>query len=44
MFAVNEGKVKINGKKVTTFERAVLEEDVALRVMAGTTGYKGKGR
>lgn len=44
MFAVNEGKVKINGKKVTSYERAVLEEDVALHVTAGTTGYRGKGR
>ena len=44
MFAVTEGKVKINDRKVTTYERAVLEEDAALHVTAGTTGYKGKGR
>ena len=44
MFAVTEGKVKINDRKVTTYERAVLEEGSALHVTAGTTGYKGKGR
>lgn len=44
MFAVTEGKVKINDRKVTTYERAVLEEDVALHVAAGTNGYRGKGR
>lgn len=44
MFAVTEGKVKINDRKVTTYERAVLEEGAALHVTAGTTGYRGKGR
>lgn len=44
MFAVKEGKVKINDREVRTYERAVVEEGAALHVMAGTTGYKGNGR
>ena len=44
MHAVDEGKIKINDRTVTTYGRAVLEEDTALHVMAGTTGYKGGRR
>lgn len=44
MFAVKEGKVKINRTPVHTYERAVMEEGAALYVAAGTTGYRGKGR
>ena len=44
MHAVDEGKVKINDRTVTTYGRAVLEEDTALHAMAGTTGYKGGRR
>ena len=44
MHAVREGTIKINDRSVTTFERAVLEEDTALHVIAGTTGYKGGKR
>ena len=44
MHAVKKGMIKINDRPVTTFERAVLEEDTALHVIAGTTGYKGGKR
>ena len=44
MYAVSEGKIKINDRKVSIYERAVLEKDTALHAAAGTTGYKGKGR
>ena len=44
MFAVKEGKVKINGRSVRTYERTAREEGTELRVTAGTTGYLGKGR
>ena len=41
MYAIHEGVTKINGVPVETFEREVLTGDTALRVKAGTTGYKG---
>ena len=44
MYAVKEGKVMINGRKVRVYGRAVLEKDTALNAVAGTTGYRGKGR
>lgn len=44
MHEVREGKIKINDRSVTTFERAVLEEDTALLVIAGTTGCRGGKR
>ena len=42
MYAVKEGKVMINGRKVRVYGRAVLEKDTALNAVAGTTGYRGK--
>lgn len=44
MYAVNEGKIKINGEMVGTFEREVQGMETALYVTAGSTGYKGAGR
>ena len=44
MHEVKKGKVKINDRVVSTYERAVLEEDTSLHVAAGTTGYKGGRR
>ena len=41
MFAIYEGLARINGVPVETFEREVLNGNTALRVEAGTTGYKG---
>ena len=41
MYAVNEGKIKINGEMVGTFEREVQGMETALYVTAGSTGYKG---
>ncbi len=41
MYAINEGMAKINGVPVETFEREVVDGNTALRVEAGTTGYKG---
>ncbi len=41
MYAINEGLAKINGVPVETFGREVLNGKTALRVEAGTTGYKG---
>jgi aerobic-type carbon monoxide dehydrogenase small subunit (CoxS/CutS family) len=41
MYAINEGMAKINGVPVETFEREVVDGNSALRVEAGTTGYKG---
>ena len=41
MYAINEGMAKINGVPVETFEREVIDGHTALRVEAGTTGYKG---
>ena len=41
MYAINEGLAKINGVPVETFEREVIDGNTALRVEAGTTGYKG---
>lgn len=44
MYAVSEGRIKINDHMVSTYERAVLEKDTALHVIAGTTGYKGSSK
>lgn len=44
MYAVSEGRIKINDTMVSTYERAVLEKDTALHVIAGTTGYKGSNK
>ena len=44
MYAVSEGRIKINDTMVSTYERAVLEKDTALHVIAGTTGYKGSDK
>ena len=44
MYAVTEGRIKINDKVIRTFERTVLEENTALQVAAGTNGYRGKKR
>ena len=44
MYAVNEGKIRINDKTVETYGRAVLGKDTALHVAAGTSGYKGSNR
>ena len=41
MYSINEGMAKINGVPVETFEREVIDGNTALRVEAGTTGYKG---
>ena len=41
MYAVSEGRIKINDKMVETYGRAVLGKDTALHVVAGSTGYKG---
>ncbi len=44
MYAISEEIKKINGEVVETFEREVTDGNTALRVEAGTTGYKGGGR
>lgn len=44
MYAVCEGRIKINDKTIETYGRAVLEKDTALHVVAGTSGYKGSNR
>ena len=44
MYAINEGRVEINSVPVETFEREVRDGKTALRVQAGTTGYRGGGR
>ena len=41
MYAIKEGLAKINGVPVETYEREVIERDTALKVIAGSTGYKG---
>ena len=41
MYAVSEGRIKINDKMVETYGRAVLGKDTALHVVAGSTGDKG---
>ena len=44
MYAVSEGRIKINDKTIETYERAVLEKDAALHVVAGTSGYRGTNK
>ena len=44
MYAVSEGNIKINGKEIGTYGRAVLGADTALHVIAGTNGYTGSCR
>ena len=44
MYAVSEGSIKINGKEIDTYGRAVLEAGTALHVIAGTSGYTGSRR
>ena len=44
MYAVSEGKIKINDRMVETYGRAVLGKDTALHVIAGSTGYTGCNR
>ena len=44
MYAINESRVEINSVPVETFEREVRDGKTALRVQAGTTGYRGGGR
>lgn len=41
MFAINEGKKKINGESVDTYERDIRETGCRLVAEAGTTGYRG---
>lgn len=44
MYAVSEGKIKINDRMVETYGRAVLGKETALHVVAGSTGYKGSNK
>ena len=44
MYAVSEGRIKINEKMVDTYGRAALGKSTALHVVAGTTGFKGSNR
>ena len=44
MYAVSKGRIKINDRTVGTYERDVLENEAALHVVAGTTGYKGSSK
>lgn len=44
MYAISEEIKKINGEMVETFEREAAAGNTALRVEAGTTGYKGGSR
>lgn len=41
MYAIEEGRQKINGEVVRTFGRSVTEGTVFMKVEAGTTGYRG---
>lgn len=41
MYAIEEGKMKINDVMVNTFSRTISEHDTELEAEAGTTGYKG---
>ena len=44
MYAVSEGRIKINDRVVETYGRAVLGKETALHVVAGSTGYKGSNK
>lgn len=43
MYAIEESAKKINGVKVVTFQRDVVEGDAILEAEAGTTGFTGSG-
>ena len=44
MYAVSEGRIKINDRMVETYGRTVLGKETALHVVAGSTGYKGSNK